>query len=264
MHLSLRPQLSKAYPLNCDVMGTSHQGGDDLAPPEPSPELVAKNREVQRLLGRCLLRAQQGERILKGVLTLHRAFGTNLDVTSHIQRRAADVAKLGLGDVVDMLLEDFVAVPTGELGPDGDEVSRPAKKKSRRTELKAATLVKRQTDALKKAEAAGLLWMSTTMSLNMQTSEVALLEKHLRDFVKLRNRLVHNFSDDLDIRTEAGCERAISKLTEADDQFADHLEFLGAWARQVDASRAVVLRALADPEVQDQFLGNLTPDASSG
>ena len=46
---------------------------DSLPPEKPGPEI---QRDVQRLMGRCLIRIQQYEQLLKAVLAHHEIAGT--------------------------------------------------------------------------------------------------------------------------------------------------------------------------------------------
>lgn len=222
---------------------------------EPSPELVAKNREVQRLFGRCLLRIQQIERVLKAVVVVQHHYGSGADSLHHAQQRAVHVSKLGMGDLVDFLLAEVVHIKTGQVGPDGQEVEKPSKKAGGGPEAKAAALAKRHDKAQAKAHSERRPWFSTKVTLSASPEEVQSIATRLTALVQLRNRVVHHFSDDHTIRTEAGCDSAIAFLEGADTTLAEHTEHLGAWALAFDETMKQMARELNDPAVLDQLFG---------
>lgn len=226
----------------------------------PSPELVAQNREVQRLLGRCLLRIQHVERVLKVIVAGHHVFGSGADTAEHMKRRAADVAKLGLGDLVDLLLEDVVHVPAEGGNAEGDADLQPAKKKSKRSMSKTALLVQRQERGALKANGAGLPWFVTTVRLTTQAQEATAMGKRLQSLVKLRNRVVHHFSDEQDLRTVVGCENAIASLADAETLLLGHLEELKRWAASLAEAQEAGMRVLTDPAVQERMFSGDSDD----
>lgn len=229
---------------------------DDQEKVAPSPELVVQNREVQRLLGRCLIRIQHVERVLKVIVAGHHVFGSGADTAEHMKRRAADVAKLGLGDLVDLLLEDVIHVPAEGCNADADADLRPAKRKSKRSMSKTALLVQRQARGALKANGAGLPWFVTTVRFTTQAQEATAMGKRLQALVKLRNRVVHHFSDEHDLRTLVGCDKAIALLAEAETHLMGHLEELQRWAASLAEAQQVGMRALTDPAIQERMFSN--------
>lgn len=219
--------------------------------PSPSLDYVAANREVQRLLGRCLLRSQQAERVLKAIIVAHHAAGSGHDTASLASRRAADVAKLGLGEVVDLFLEDVVRI---SVGPEELE-ARPAKKKPKSRPGKTALLSQRQAEAHAAAAAAGKAWFTTTLTIETPQEDAQALARELKALVVLRNRVVHRFSDEHEIRTLHGCECALGFLSEADATLCRHLETIKGWALAVDEAQSHFARAMSDDSVLDAIFG---------
>ena len=79
-------------------------------------------REVQRLLGRCLLRLQQYERLLKALVAHHELAGPMHSLEGLRDARIQDAATRTLGTLIGRFLDDYVVTEgSGReiLGPDG-------------------------------------------------------------------------------------------------------------------------------------------------
>lgn len=237
----------------------THEATGEAPEGEPSEELVAKNREVQRLLGRCLLRLQHAERMLRALVAGHHVYGSGADVTQHRERRAADVAKLGLGELVDELLAKCVQVPTGQRTLEGEAEASPAKKLGRRPNSKSALLIRRQEEAARRAQGNGLPWFITTMTVVRTREEAATAARQLRELVVTRNLIVHRFSDDFEIRSVAGCARAISHLAETEERLLEHLNLLKALVEEMDEMQRAAVTALQGLLRLDGADGPLAP-----
>ena len=127
-------------------------------------------RHVQRLLGRCLLRIQQYERLLKAILAHHELAGP-LDTME--EQRAVRTDKLSdksLGTLVKALFEAYV-VPKGferELLQDG----------------------KTPTDRIS---------MAFSFRISMTPEDRSKTKAAVEDLVDLRNQLVHHFIERVDV-----------------------------------------------------------------
>src|SRR3546814_17142543 len=76
---------------------------DDIATPQ---------REVQRLLGRCLIRIQQYERLLKAIVALQAISGTTQTLPHAIDSRRAETSDKPLGTLIGRLLGGYI-IPEG-------------------------------------------------------------------------------------------------------------------------------------------------------
>jgi hypothetical protein len=76
------------------------------------PEL---QRDVQRLLGRCLLRLQQYERLMKVVLAHHALGGPVDELEAQRVARVEEVSDKSLGTLVKRLFESYVVAKGFEL-----------------------------------------------------------------------------------------------------------------------------------------------------
>lgn len=74
---------------------------------KPGPE---SQREVQRLLGRCLIRLQQYELLLKSLIARSEVSGAAHELESRLVERVADVEKATLGSLMKSLFEEVVVV----------------------------------------------------------------------------------------------------------------------------------------------------------
>jgi len=68
----------------------------------------------------------------------------------------------------------------------------------------------------------------------------------LRDLVLLRNRIVHMFSDEHEICSIEGCDRALAFLKNSDVELETYAAAIVEWASVVDVSRAQAARLLAN------------------
>ena len=82
-------------------------------------ELQTLQREVQRMLGRCLLRLQQYEQLMKAIVAHHEISASGSPLESNQAERIADAANKTLGTLVGTLLGTYVT--SGEQ----DEVAEP-------------------------------------------------------------------------------------------------------------------------------------------
>lgn len=193
--------------------------------------LQALQREVQRLLGRCLLRLQQYERLIKAIMADHEISGPAHALEAVRAARMTDTAGKTLGTMVGELLGSYVV--TNEV----------------------ATPVQTSTDT---PEA----YISIGSRLQLSDADFAQTENDLRELVLLRNNLVHHFIDQHDIGTMDGCRSGRDALIAAYTRIDQHFEELRAWAKNMQQAR----RALAEVVQSDAFhdlVGNgIHPDGT--
>ena len=81
-------------------------------------ELQDLQREVQRLLGRCMLRLQQYERLIKAIVAHHSLSGPAHALESIRTARIAETAGKTLGTLVGQFLESYVVTDGAETSSD--------------------------------------------------------------------------------------------------------------------------------------------------
>ncbi|MES2992312.1 MAG: OST-HTH/LOTUS domain-containing protein [Pseudomonadota bacterium] len=178
-----------------------------------------EQHEVQRQLGRCLMRLQQYEQLMKRILAVHVVGGTASDVQSAYAQRTAEIAKSNLGDLAQRLFKNFI-VPDDAV----DDVNS------------TPTLVS-PTE----------ITITTTVRIEMERERYDITKQAVKDLVDLRNTLVHHFLELFDVWTVEGCANATEYLAHTfkrvDEQFAELLQ----WSETVDLARLQMAEHLQTP-----------------
>lgn len=215
------------------VIGTTADQATGMTTPlseAPRPEL---QRDVQRLLGRCLLRLQQYERLLKAMLTHHEQVGCVDTVEAHRAERSAKLADKSMGTLVKALLETY-AVPEGferELLPDS----------------KVPT---------------GQPSLAVSFRIEMGAEERDRTKAALKELVDLRNRLVHHLIEQFDVWTEEGCVAAVHHLERSYARIDQHFLELAGWAKSMDEARSMAAQFLQSEMFFDMLTHGIAPDGS--
>ena len=81
-------------------------------------DIVGPQHEVQRLLGRCLLRVQQYERLLKAMIAVQKLSGTPETLPHALDARKAEASDKTLGTLVGRLMGDYIMKEGVELQDD--------------------------------------------------------------------------------------------------------------------------------------------------
>jgi len=189
--------------------------------------------EVQRQLGRCLVRLQQYERLLKSMLGLHR-FGGPAD---ELEAMAAENAKrLGgqtLGQLVGALFDTYV-VAEGPVRPVLDDSKVPSDRVA----------------------------MSFQFELQMDEERLASTKAALAELVRLRNDLVHHFIDRFELWTNEGCSAALEHLQDCYERIERHYVELREWALNMDKAREVAAAWFQSPAFHDLLVGGTSRDGA--
>jgi hypothetical protein len=203
---------------------------NDLNEEDSRPEL---QRSVQRLLGRCLLRIQQYEKLLKAMLAHHELAGPVDTLEAQRLERADKLADKSLGTLVKALFETYV-VPEGlerDLLPDR----------------------KVPTDRIA---------MAFSFRMSMSAEDWGKTKAVIEDLVGLRNTLVHHLIDRFDVWTEEGCVNAIRHLEDSYERIDRHVLELVCWAKSMDEARVVAAQFTQSPEFVDMVFNGIAPDGT--
>ena len=175
-------------------------------------ELPDLNRNVQRLLGRCLLRLQNYERLLKGLLT-HSYLAGDAGKLEVLQLNRADqFAKATLGNLKKSLFEDSIFA------------SGKSESTSEESHLAPGTKVA----------------FELRFRTEIPEERIAQLKESLKDLVLLRNELVHHLVERFDLSAIEGCRAASRHLKESDAKIEAHHRELQGWAMaQAGAQQAM-------------------------
>jgi len=190
-------------------------------------------RNVQRLLGRCMLRIQQYERLMKAVLADHELAGP---VEALEGRRATRIEKLSdksLGTLVKSLFDSCV-VPEGF---DRDLLSDDTT----------------PTDRIS---------MAFSVRLSMEPERWTRTKAAIEDLVALRNDLVHRLIERFDVWTEEGCIAAACHLEEGYERVDRHYGELVEWAKAMMAAREAAAVFARTEAFADLLVNGIAPDGS--
>jgi len=190
-------------------------------------------QEVQRLLGRCLLRLQQYERLLKIIVAHHEIAGTAHDLKSNRDERIADAADKTLGTLIGQLFGSYVVT---------DEIDTPVKDPANLPE--------------------GACWIGMRANLTVSAEKFARTKDELKELVSLRNGLVHHFIDQHDLRSLDGCRGACDALDVAYSRIDQHFEQLRSWSESMAEAGQMLAAFLKVEAIQDVMFNGIAPDGT--
>jgi hypothetical protein len=178
----------------------------------PSDESVPTlQRDVQRLLGRCMLRLQQYERLMKAIVKNYDISGPANALETVRAARVTETAHKTLGTLVGELLGSCVV-------SDKDRIPVAATKEFPE----------------------GVAAPKLRTGLRLPAAEYVRMECELKELVTLRNTLVHHFIDQHDLWSVDGCRRAQDALVAAYSRIDQHHERLWQWLDDVERCRRCV------------------------
>lgn len=196
-------------------------------------EVKALQRDVQRLLGRCMLRLQQYERLLKTIVAHGEISGPVRDLEAIRAGRVESAARKTLGTLIGEFLGSFLV--SGEAQdrpePEGDGPDDPAS-------------------------------VSMRIRLRLREEDFADAEADLKDLVLLRNMLVHHFIELHDPWTVEGCRRAQEALAADYDRIDQSYERLREWAEDMEQARQQLQDFAQSGAFRDLVVDGITPDGS--
>ena len=188
------------------------------------PLHASLQREVQRKLGKCLLRLQQYELVFKELLAFRNLSGQPVNFQSILDKRVAANANKTLGMLVNDFTKDYIystdskPVETyhGAQGPD-NEVNP--------------------------------VWFNVNSSMEMSPERHAEIIQQLKELVELRNVLVHHFIERFDVSSESGCRGADLYLHECYETIDKHYLTLINWSKIKSESWSLFAAILKSPEI---------------
>ena len=203
--------------------------------------ITALKHEVQRKLGRCMLRVQQYERLMKAILAGMAREGTPATIESTLTDKAAEVGAKSLG----ILLENYFL----------KEFLLDSSKNSHQIESAG-------TSAESQAIAAELPYVKARFQIRMATEDFEQTKQALLTLRDLRNSVVHHLLDRFDIHTESGCLAAIAYLDESYVTFDAHWLQLRQWAEGMERAHSLSASFLASQVFEDLVVNGINPDGS--
>lgn len=199
---------------------------------EPDEETKAQQREVQRMLGRCMLRLQQYERQIKAIMAAHEISAPIQELQDAQSKRAESVARKTLGTLVGELVGSFLIAGEPDTMPD----------------LQDDTSGHRAT-------------VSIRFTLGLSAEDYAQTEAELRELVQLRNSLVHHFIDQHDLWSVEGCKRAQEALDADFRRIDTHYHRLRTWAEDIQRAGQQVEEYVQSDEFRDKVFSDTVLDS---
>ena len=205
------------------------------------PLYAELQREVQRKLGRCLIRIQQYELQLKEIVgkrEITAVLGSApAQLASTEPATAAAAATKTMGQLVGELTGKYfqpTLLEAGQAQPeaDTDDDEHPAG------------------------------WMRVSMHVSMPPDAHAKLTEELQELVDLRNDLVHHFVEGQDLMSEEGCIAADMYLIDCYAEIDRHLVSLQRWAASMDEAKQSLAAFIASSEYKDFLKAQLFPSTS--
>lgn len=195
-------------------------------------QIEAPQREVQRLLGRCVLRLQQYELLLKALVTSHEISGSAKTLEQNQSARVAEASDKTLGTLIGRLLGNYVV-------RDGFEP------------------VDKDTEILTEP-----MSFAFVMRLTLRQVDYDNLKADMREFVGLRNSLVHHFIEQYDLWTVDGCTCAQQALLRTYADIDRSFEQLQSIAKNMDEARQAAVEAIKTPEFLNMVVNGIDPDGT--
>jgi hypothetical protein len=193
--------------------------------------------EVQRKLGRCMLRLQQYERLLKAMVATMSIKALPEDWATIWAQQSTEVSTMTLGTLVGIFKRDCLA--------DGEP------------EADVATVL---ADGADKADELPSFKMQFTIS--MPSERYNQTSAALTELKDMRNDLVHHLIERFDISEESGCLAATHHLQDCYQKIDDHLGQLKEWADGQVKVQALAASFMRSKEFENAFVHRISPDGT--
>ena len=186
--------------------------------------------DVQRLLGRCLVRLQQFERLLKAMVATQEISGTLQSLQHALDARRMEVSDKTLGIMIGRLMDSCIR-------PEGD-------------------------DQVEVTQNSGVesLHFGFKMQLSLPKADHEKLMGELRELVSLRNTLVHHFIEQFDLHTVGGCSAAKASLIRSYEEIDRHFARLRSFAGHMDDAKRSASEFMRSAEFHELVVNGIDPD----
>jgi hypothetical protein len=193
-------------------------------------DIVGPQHEVQRLLGRCLIRLQQYERLLKSMIAVQQFSGTSETLPRALDVRKAEASGKTLGTLIGRLMGDYIMKEGSEPPDDAPD---------------------HHSDSTH---------FAFRIQLNLPDESYESLKADLRELVTLRNALVHHFIELHDLWTVDGCLRTQDALNRSYAKIDRQFEQLSTFAGHMDETRKMAAEIMQSPQFRDMLVNGIGPD----
>lgn len=203
---------------------------ESQAPLTPDSPLELQ-RDVQRKLGRCLLRLQQYEILLKALVAYGDVAGPPAGLQAVRDAQVACAQKKTLGTLVGMLAERHLTSAE-------------------------------QNESTDEPRGDGGIWFRFRFRVGLDASQHQATTAALKELVDLRNELVHHFLQRFNIWESQGCIDADAYLDASYETIDGHYLTLRGWAQGMDEARAALASFMSTAAFEDLLVNGIAPDGS--
>lgn len=199
--------------------------------------LLALQREVQRKLGRCMIRLQQYERSMKAVVANMTVEGPPEQLHAIHEQQVACARTKTLGTLVGMFTSSYlsVAASPGQTEPG---------------------------DAEADSKLPNQAWLRMSFSMVMPPERHAQTKLALAELVVMRNDLMHHFLERFDLWQESGCRAADTHLDACFEQIGRHFHDLKDWVASLEQARTMMVSTMQSQQFKDAFVHGIGPDGA--
>ncbi|WP_275760548.1 OST-HTH/LOTUS domain-containing protein [Ralstonia pseudosolanacearum] len=187
---------------------------------------------MQRKLGRCLLRLQQYETLLKSLVAHRDIAGPPAQLQAIREAKMAWVQKQTLGTLVRVLTASYLTQSQGDDAADEDESGD------------------------------GGVWVRFRSQIELGPERYEAIVEALQELVNLRNELVHHFLQRFNIWEVDGCATADVHLDACYETIDGHFLTLRGWAQSMQEAWSHMASFMATPAYQDFVVNGVSPDGA--
>lgn len=187
---------------------------------------------VSRKMGRCILRLQQYEILMKRLVAHQALSGYADDLEENRATRRAEVKSRTLGQLVGELTGSYLSIDAKSQEQTEEDV-----------------VVRDPTR----------VYIATRYRLELTEEDYQSTKEGLAQLVALRNDLVHHFIDRFDLSNEPGCQSAEAYLDDAFQTIDQQYRALRAWAESMDNAGKALVELLGTPEYRHWFMFGVFP-----
>ncbi len=204
--------------------------------PEEQSRQGTDQVNVQRQLGRCLLRLQQLERLLKHLNAHSELSGTVDTLESNRDAKVREIASQTLGQLVRAFTSSSLTL-AGEA--DAQSVDEPTP-----------------------AKLDGKVWMRFRYSVELSAENYARVVQDLLELRDLRNELVHHLIERFNLWVPGGCDKAAVYLDDAYERIDQQYRQVAQWATNANETRRLSASFTASAEFGNVFVNGIAPDGT--
>lgn len=199
--------------------------------------LATLQREVQRKLGRCMIRLQQYELGMKAMVANMVVEGPPAQLQAIRDQQVACASTKTLGTLVGKLTGSYLAPAVAE---GAEHVG----------------------DAETGQQPPGEMWFEIRHQIALPPDRYERIKRELAELVAMRNELVHHFLERFDLGQEAGCRAGEAYLDACFEKIDAHYLTLKSWAKAMDESRESMAAFMRTPEFVDFCFHGIFPDGA--